>query len=170
MYDWWTSLKHIREQYQQEIWLWFSVLYKLLLFLGDSILLGRFKLGNEIIDMSGVVANFSRYRSDRYFILDDCHELWVDIMSRHIKLIFWECWDGLRKDLGKSLQYLYLGCCGGGRKAALTVQTFLEVTEKCRWGDEVYNQRYLSDVCDRLLYWWDLCFTLLSCLPLCMKL
>ena len=51
------------------------VLYQILLLLGGFILLGGFKLGDEVLDVSGVDAKISvcRYYGD--FILDERHEL-----------------------------------------------------------------------------------------------
>ena len=51
-----------------------SVFYKIILFLVDYILLGGFKLGYEVLDLSEVDAKLSGYRSDGDFILDDGHE------------------------------------------------------------------------------------------------
>ena len=48
--------------------------YHIILFLGDSILLRRFKLGNEVLDLLGLDAIFSGLISDGDFILDDVHE------------------------------------------------------------------------------------------------
>ena len=47
-------------------------------------------------------------------------------------------------DLGPAPKVLYLRFFGGGMKAALTIETFLEVTAAWGLGDEVCNQRYLS--------------------------
>ena len=50
------------------------IFYKLLLFLGDPILLGGFKLGYEVLDLFGVDVKDSACRADRDFILDDGYE------------------------------------------------------------------------------------------------
>ena len=41
-----------------------ALFYKLLLILGNSILLGQFELGYEFLGISGVDAKFSGYQSD----------------------------------------------------------------------------------------------------------
>ena len=51
-----------------------SVFYKLLLILGDSILLGRFKLRNEVLDDLGIYADFTGCIYDGELILYDTHE------------------------------------------------------------------------------------------------
>ena len=50
-----------------------SVLYQLLLVIVDRILLGRFKLGDEVLDQSGMGAIFLGHGADGDFILDDSH-------------------------------------------------------------------------------------------------
>ena len=52
----------------------FSVLYQLLLLIVDSILLGRFKLGDEVLYVSVVDAKISGCITDGEFILDNRHE------------------------------------------------------------------------------------------------
>ena len=52
-----------------------SVFYQLLLFIGDPILLGVFKLGDEFLDLSGLGAIFFGHFADSDLILDDRHEL-----------------------------------------------------------------------------------------------
>ena len=47
-----------------------SVLYQLLLDIGDSIFWGGSKLGYEVLDISGVDTNKSGCRADGDFILD----------------------------------------------------------------------------------------------------
>ena len=51
-----------------------AVFYQLLLIIGDSVLLGRFKLGDEPLDISGVDAKISGYQYDEEFILDVIYE------------------------------------------------------------------------------------------------
>ena len=41
-----------------------SVFYKVIILLGDSVLLGRFKLGDETLDVSGVDSKFTEFRYD----------------------------------------------------------------------------------------------------------
>ena len=53
----------------------FSVIYQLLLLIVDSILLGRFKLGDKVLYVSGVDAKISGCITDGEFILDNRHEL-----------------------------------------------------------------------------------------------
>ena len=50
------------------------VFYKLLLILGDYILLGRFKLRNEVLDDLGIYADFTGCIYDGELILYDTHE------------------------------------------------------------------------------------------------
>ena len=47
-----------------------AFLYQLLMDIGDSIFLGGFKLGYEVLGMSGVDINKSGCRADGDFILD----------------------------------------------------------------------------------------------------
>ena len=65
-----------------------SVLYQILLFVGYPILLGGFKLGDEVLDLSGLGAIFIGHGADGDFILDDSHELWLDILMVHIGILF----------------------------------------------------------------------------------
>ena len=51
-----------------------AVFYHILLFLGGSILLGGFTLGDEVIDLLGVDTKFSGCRVDDDIILDDGNE------------------------------------------------------------------------------------------------
>ena len=50
------------------------VFYQILLFLGDSILLGIFKLGDQLLYMYGVEEKVYKQILDGDFILDDGHE------------------------------------------------------------------------------------------------
>ena len=51
-----------------------SVFYQLLLIIVDSILLLRFKLVDDFLDISGVDAKISGYQYDEESILDVIHE------------------------------------------------------------------------------------------------
>ena len=51
-----------------------AVFNKIHIFLGYSILLGGFKLGDEVLDISVVGAQYYGYRADGDFILGDSHE------------------------------------------------------------------------------------------------
>ena len=51
-----------------------SVLYNILLIIGDPILLGRLKLGDDVLDLSGVDAKYSGFRVDGEFILNSANE------------------------------------------------------------------------------------------------
>ena len=51
-----------------------AVFCQLLLFIGDPILLGKFKLGDEVLDLSVLGAIFIGHCTDGDFILDDSHE------------------------------------------------------------------------------------------------
>ena len=51
-----------------------AVLYHLILFIGDTILLGGFKPGYEVLDLSGIGDIFIECGADEDFILDDGHE------------------------------------------------------------------------------------------------
>ena len=50
-----------------------SFFFLIILFLGDSVLLGGFKLGAEFFNFSVVNAKFAGCRFDGDFILDDIH-------------------------------------------------------------------------------------------------
>ena len=50
-----------------------AVQYHILLVIGDHILLGGFKLGDEVLDQSGLGAIFIGNGADGDFILDDSH-------------------------------------------------------------------------------------------------
>ena len=50
------------------------VFYHTIMLLGYSILLGGFKLGDEVLDMLVLNAKFSRFVYDGDFILDGGHE------------------------------------------------------------------------------------------------
>ena len=65
----------------------YSVFYQLTLILGDYILLGRFKLGDEALDISGVYAKFSEFRSDGDFIFYDRRELIVELVMIHFDIL-----------------------------------------------------------------------------------
>ena len=52
----------------------FSILYQILLVLGDSIMLGKFKLGDEVLDISIVYPVILLCSSDADFFLGDSHE------------------------------------------------------------------------------------------------
>ena len=111
-----------------------AVFYQILLLLGYSILLGGFALGDDILYLLGLKVKFVEWRFDGDFILNYRHYLWLDLVVRHIQLLCWECWGWWRDDLGLNLHYLYLRCCGCGRKSARG------------WVDEVYNHRVYK--------WW----------------
>ena len=51
-----------------------AVLCKLIIIIVEYVLLGGFKLGDEVLDVSDVDAKFAGFRSDGYFIFDDRHE------------------------------------------------------------------------------------------------
>ena len=65
-----------------------SVFYQLLLFIGDPIFLGVFKLGYEFLDLSVLGAIFFGHCADSYLILDDRHELLVELMMGQVEIIF----------------------------------------------------------------------------------
>ena len=52
-----------------------AVFYQLLLVIGNHILLEGFKMGDEVLDQSGLVDIFVGHGVDGDFILDDIHEL-----------------------------------------------------------------------------------------------
>ena len=52
-----------------------SIFYLIILILGDSVLLGEFKLGDEVLDVYGVDAKYLKFRSDEDFIFYGRHEL-----------------------------------------------------------------------------------------------
>ena len=47
--------------------------YQILLFIGDPFLLGELKLGDEVLDMSGLVEIFISHGADGDLILDYIH-------------------------------------------------------------------------------------------------
>ena len=51
-----------------------AVFYQILLVIGDPILLDGFKMGDEVLDQSGLQAIFVGNGVDGYFILDDRHD------------------------------------------------------------------------------------------------
>ena len=54
--------------------------YQLLLFVGDTLLLGGVKLRDEALDLSWVDMKYFGSEADADFILDYGHELWVDLL------------------------------------------------------------------------------------------
>ena len=61
-----------------------TVFYQILMILGDSVLLGGFKLGDEILYLLGLDTNFFRCISNGDLILDDGHEYLVELLRRHV--------------------------------------------------------------------------------------
>ena len=51
-----------------------SIFYQLLLVIVDHIFLGGFKLGDEVLDQSGLGTIFFGNGADEYLILDNSHE------------------------------------------------------------------------------------------------
>ena len=51
-----------------------SIFYQLLLVIGDPILLGGFKMGDEVLDQYGLRSIFVGHGVDGDLILDDSHE------------------------------------------------------------------------------------------------
>ena len=51
-----------------------AISYQIILILGDSVLFGGFKLGDEVLDVYGVDKKFGECRSDEESILYDKHE------------------------------------------------------------------------------------------------
>ena len=51
-----------------------DVFCQILLVVGDPILLVRFKMGDEVLDQSGLGATFVGHGADGDFILDGSHE------------------------------------------------------------------------------------------------
>ena len=54
------------------------------MFIGDTILLGGFKLVYERLDMYGLGAKFFDNGSDEDFILDGIHECSLDLLMGHV--------------------------------------------------------------------------------------
>ena len=51
-----------------------AIFHNIILVIGDSVLLGGFKLGDEVLDVYGVDAKFSECRSDGDFIFYDVNQ------------------------------------------------------------------------------------------------
>ena len=64
-----------------------AVLYHLLLFIGDCIVLGGFKFVDEVHDLLVMDTKFSGCRADLDFIFDDGYECRVDILRIYVELI-----------------------------------------------------------------------------------
>ena len=62
-----------------------SILYQIIMILGDSIWLGGFKLEDEVFDVYDVDAKYLECRYDEDFIMYDRHEWWVEIVMRHVE-------------------------------------------------------------------------------------
>ena len=92
-----------------------AILYQIILVIGDSVLLGGFKLGDEFLYVYCVDAKFVEWRSYGYFILYYRHELWVEFVMRNVEFLCWECLGEWIKYLGLRLQYLCWRLCGVGR-------------------------------------------------------
>ena len=148
-----------------------STFFCLLLFIGDTILLFRFKLGDEVLDLSGLGAVFIGHSADGGFIFYYSHELWVELQMVHLEIILWVWKYWRKKDLtwGLTLWCIYFRFCGGGRQASLTVETFLEVKASRGWGKRVYRKMVLSGGCNRTSCLWSLYYPMLSWLPLCVQ-
>ena len=135
------------------------VFYQLFLFIGDPVLLGGFKLGDEVLYLSVPGAIFFGHVVDAEFILDEGHGCWVELIMAKVEIIFWE-WRGRQtKDLGPEPAVSLLDMLWGWQAS-----TFWEVTAAWEWGNEVNRKRALSGDCNRPPRWWALCFLLLSCL------
>ena len=50
------------------------IFYQIVLILGESVLLGGFELGDEVLDVYGVDAKYLKFRSDEDFIFYGRHE------------------------------------------------------------------------------------------------
>ena len=61
-----------------------EIYHHIILILGDSVLLGGFELGDEVLGVYGVVAKFVEYISDEEFILYDRKKLWVELVVIHV--------------------------------------------------------------------------------------
>ena len=55
---------------------------------------------------------FVECRSEKYLILYERLEFWLEFVMRHIKLPCWECLDGWERDLVLKMQYLCWIFCG----------------------------------------------------------
>ena len=64
-----------------------SFFYQFLLVIGDPILLGGFKLGDEVLDLSGLGSIFIGHGAHGDFILDDSHEFLVELLVVHLEIM-----------------------------------------------------------------------------------
>ena len=67
-----------------------AVFCQLLMFIGDPILLGVFKLGDELLVLSGLGSILTWKGVDGDFILDDNHECRLEILMGHREIFFRE--------------------------------------------------------------------------------
>ena len=65
-----------------------SVFYHLLLFIGDPILLCVFKLGDEVLGLSGLGTTFIGHSEDGDFILYYIHECLVELHMGYLDILF----------------------------------------------------------------------------------
>ena len=83
-----------------------SIYHQIIMILGEYILLGGFKLGEEVLDFFGVEEKFVEFRSDEDFILYDRHEFRVDIVTKNVKFHYLGCLGGWGKYLSPPLRYI----------------------------------------------------------------
>ena len=63
------------------------VFYQILLVIGYLILLGEFKMGDDILDQSRLGAIFVGNGMDGDFILDYIHEFLVELQMGHLRVL-----------------------------------------------------------------------------------
>ena len=64
-----------------------TISYHIIMIIGDSVLLGGFKPGDEVIDVFCVDKTIVECRCDEYFILYVRHKFWAHIVMRHAELL-----------------------------------------------------------------------------------
>ena len=64
------------------------IFYKIIMILGESILLGASKLGDEVLGVYCVDTKNIECISDEEFMLYGRHEFWLELVMIHVELLF----------------------------------------------------------------------------------